>query len=119
MIAAPEACAVKYDRVEEAAVTGPDYALPAAPYGAPAPAAASVQRYAETPRYEDDTPYQGPDPNARPAPRDTREAYNAPRRIARQQQNQDYYNQGWEYGPYGWVPPRPPRRFWYQSGYDD
>ena len=107
LIAAPESCAVKYDMVEDAAVTGPSYALPAAPYGAPDLAAALP---AALP----------PQMARRQADPDVRQAYNAPQplsaRVRREQQ--EYLDQGWVYGPYGWVPPRPPRRWSYGGYYD-
>jgi hypothetical protein len=109
LIAAPEACAVKYDPVEEAAVAGPSYALPAAPYGAANLAAA--------------LPATPPPAMAarRPADPDVQEAYNAPQNnsapqgLSRRdrQLQQQYIAAGWTYGPYGWVPPRPPRRWAY------
>ena len=107
LIAAPESCAVKYDMVEDAAVTGPSYALPAAPSGAPNLAAA--------------LPAAPPPQMAhRQADPDQRQAYNAPQplsaRVRREQQ--EYLDQGWVYGPYGWVPPRPPRRWSYGGYYD-
>ena len=48
-------------------------------------------------------------------------AYNAPPQPSRrvQQEQQEYLAQGWVYGPYGWVPPRPPRRWSAYDGYDD
>jgi hypothetical protein len=101
LIAAPESCAVKYDMVQEAAVAGPSYALPAAPYGAPAtPPPMAARRYADP---------------------DERQAYNAPAPLPQRvrQQQQEYLNEGWVYGPYGWVPPRPPRRWSMYGGYDD
>jgi len=96
LIAVPESCAVKYDLPEDASIAGPSYALPAAPYGAPA------------------------EPPTRPkVDPDLRQAYNAPQsqpqpQVQPQQvseQQQEYLDQGWVYGPYGWVPPRPPRRW--------
>ncbi len=99
LIATPEACAVKYDRVEEAAVTGPSYNLPAAPYGAPPSA---TRRYADN--ETQDYGQQSYD----------RQAYGPPPPPRRQQ---DYYAQGW-YGPNAWMPPPPPRRRWYQGAYN-
>ena len=99
LIAAPEACAVKYDRVEEAAVNGPSYDLPAAPYGAPPPPA---RRYAENDQSYDRR-------------NDDRRAYDAPPPRPAQRE-QDYYGQRW-YGPDGWAPPPPPPRRWYQGAY--
>ena len=105
LIAAPEACAVQYDPVEEAAVTGPSYSLPAAPFGAPA--SPPPQAMAQARRYED--PDAARDYDA-PAPRyanaNQRQASDAPPRPSRWQR--DYDNQGWAYGPYGWY--RPVRR---------
>jgi len=124
LIAAPESCAVQYDMVEEAAVAGPSYALPAAPYGAPAtPPPQAARRYADLDQRQDyqdyDAPAAPPPVARRQADPDMRQAYNAPRSRRVQQEQQEYLDQGWVYGPYGWVPPRPPRRGWYQSGYDD
>jgi hypothetical protein len=104
LIAAPESCAVKYDRVEEAAMTGPSYDLPAAPYGAPPAQRRTAQNddvydRQSRPTYDSQAGapvYYGP----------------SPRPVRRQQ---DYYAQSW-YGP--WTPPPPPRG-WYQSGYSD
>jgi len=105
--------------VEEAAVAGPSYALPAAPYGAPA-APQAAPRYADLDQRQD---YDAPPPPVarRQTDPDLRQAYNAPRPQSRrvQQEQQEYLDEGWVYGPYGWVPPRPARRGWYQSGYDD
>ena len=58
--------------------------------------------------------YNAPAPvERRLAGPDMRQAYNAPppqsRRVREEQQ--EYLSQGWVYGPYGWVPPRPPRRW--------
>jgi len=126
LIAAPEACAVKYDRVQEASVTGPSYALPAAPYGAPPEARLyaddrrqAMQRYADAgdvdDRYADANPSydraaqrygrqnQSQDYYAPPPP--------APRPARREQ---DYYLQGYGYGPYAWLPARPR---WYGPEY--
>jgi len=126
LIAAPESCAVQYDMVEEAAVAGPSYALPAAPYGAPAmPPPQAAPRYADLDQRQDyqDNDAPAPPPVARrQANPDLRQAYNAPQQQSRRvrQEQQEYLDQGWVYGPYGWVPPRPQRRGgWYQSGYDD
>jgi len=121
LIAAPESCAVQYDTVEEAAVAGPSYALPAAPFGAPAgPPPQAARRYADLDQRQD---YDAPPPPVarRQTDPDLRQAYNAPRPQSRrvQQEQQEYLDEGWVYGPYGWVPPRPARRGWYQSGYDD
>jgi hypothetical protein len=140
LIAAPESCAVKYDRVEEAAVAGPSYALPpavpyGAPYGAPNLAATlpntppaqtappTARRYADLDQRQDYyAPASPPPPAAQRYPQlDQRQAYNAPSRQAQRtrQLQQEYLDDGWVYdGTYGWVPPRPPRRGgWY--GYDD
>jgi hypothetical protein len=106
MIAAPETCAVKYDRVEEAAVTGPSYDLPATPYGAPA--AAPMQRYAGNESQDYDRQNDGRQSYDRRTYNPPRPARGAP----------DDYAQGW-YGPDAWAPPPPPRRWWYQSGYSD
>jgi hypothetical protein len=118
LIAAPESCAVKYDRVEEASVSGPSYALPAAPYGAPPPA----RRYAEQNQrnwrqYADasDTSSQTyVDSYAQATDRysqlDRRDDYVPPPPPRRQpRREQDYYQQGWTNGPYAWLPP--PRRW--------
>jgi hypothetical protein len=101
LIADPESCAVKYDMVEDASVAGPSYALPAAPYGAPATPPPTMAR--------------------RQADPDERQAYNAPAPLPQRvrQQQQEYLNEGWVYGPYGWVPPRPPRRWSVYGSYDD
>lgn len=77
LIAAPEACAVKYD-MPEVAVAGPSYALPATPYGAPAPlsrqAANTTPRSSAPDEERDDDSYSsyGPPPGwlpPRPPPR--------------------------------------------------
>jgi hypothetical protein len=126
LIAAPEACAVKYDRVEEASVGGPSYALPAAPYGAPPterradPQYDAMRRYADadTQRYADSGPsydraaqrYDRQDQR-----QDYRDYYDPPPPPARPaRREQDYYLQGWGYGPYAWLPARPR---WYGSDY--
>jgi hypothetical protein len=86
LIAAPEACALKYD-MPEVAVAGPSYALPATPYGAaPAPRRQTVNT---APRYsapdeawdDDSSSSYGPPPGwlpPRPPPRRWygRSAYN-------------------------------------------
>jgi hypothetical protein len=122
LIAAPEACAVKYDRVEEAAVTGPSYALPAAPYGAPE-TAPPPRRYAgldrrnraEAPRRYADA-RDGYAPAAqRYAQMDRRDDYPPPPPPRRPRRAQDYYLQGWGNGPYAWLPPRP--RWYGDYGY--
>ena len=126
LIAAPESCAVKYDRVEEAALTGPEYALPAAPYGAPnlaatlpatpPPAApAATQRYADLDQRQDyDAPAAPPPATRRYPDLDQRQAYNAQQTQRLSRQQQEYLDAGWVYTQYGWVPPRPaPRRSWY------
>ena len=122
LIGAPESCAVKYDMAEEAAVAGPAYALPAAPFGAPAsPPPQTVRRYADLDQRQ---AYNAPDAAARRQPDpdpDQRQAYNAPAPQSQRvrQQQQEYLNEGWVYGPYGWVPPRPVRRRSWYDGYDD
>jgi hypothetical protein len=138
LIAAPESCAVKYDRVEEAAVAGPSYALPAAPYGAPNLAAtlpatpppaqvapSTAERYADLDQRPDYDQPAAPPPASRRYPQlDQRQAYNAPQRQAQRarQLEQEYLDEGWVYDrTYGWVPPRPARRWSYggYGGYDD
>jgi hypothetical protein len=98
LIAAPEGCAVKYDLLEDATVAGPSYALPAAPFGAPAPPV-TARRQADPDELQAHIPPQ-------PLPQRVR------------QQQQEYPNGGWIYGPYGWVPPRPPRPWGYGGYYD-
>jgi len=121
LIGAPESCAVKYDVVEEAAVAGPAYALPAAPYGAPAsPPPPMARRYAESDQRQDYNAPDTPSPAARrQADPDQRQAYNEPQSQRVRQLQQEYLNEGWVYGPYGWVPPRPVRRPSWYDGYDD
>ncbi len=85
LIAAPEACAVKYDQ-PDVAVAGPSYAMPASPYGAPArvaeiarrPAAPAVRYRANDRDGDKSYSYYGPPPGwlpPRPAPRWSRYGY--------------------------------------------
>jgi len=123
LIAAPEACAVKYDVVDVAVAGVPPHDMPAAPFGPaldtapPAPAAAR--------------------PEPRAADPDRRQAYNdlpLPQRYPRSQPGRDYasgygpYNAGADnssaYGPppseayLSWLP-RPRRRAWTGAYYDN
>jgi hypothetical protein len=123
LIAAPESCAVKFDMVEDAEVAGPSYALPAAPYGAPN-LAATLPSAPPSPALPASS--TAALPSSSTAARhntdpDERQAYNAPQRLTPRQQRlqQEYIAEGWVYGPYGWVPPRPPRRWGEYGGYDD
>lgn len=103
LIAAPEACAVKYD-MPDVAVAGPSYALPATPYGArPAPQPVNAEA--------------------------TRPGESRPDQDWRQDQAPSYGpSYGRAYGPPpGWLPPPPrPTRRWdwyggrvYNGYYDD
>ena len=88
LIAAPEACAVKYD-LPEVAVAGPSYSLPATPYGGRADPAAQLASNDLPPR---------------------------PARFQRER-DQDDLDNGAAYGPpAGWLLPRPARRGRYSRG---
>jgi hypothetical protein len=93
LIAAPEACAVKFDQ-SEIALAGPSYALPATPYGAV------------------------PMPTARRQAANTAPTDGYRNSAADEDWRDDRYS---SYGPPpGWLPPRPPpRRDWYgRSAYN-
>jgi hypothetical protein len=117
LIAAPESCAVKYDIVEEAVEGVPDYSLPASPYGAQPPAP-RIRVMADPDRRQayNDVP---------PPPR--YQGQSGAGQYGQAPYAQSQYSRGYSqnpyagyYGPYGWVPPAPPRRWtWYGNAYDD
>jgi hypothetical protein len=95
LIAAPEACAVKFD-MPDVAVAGPSYALPATPYGAARPQPVNAGRQAAK-----------PEPRRSRADEDWSDGDYAP-------SYGPSYGRG--YGPPpGWLPPPRParRRDWY------
>ena len=112
LIAAPEACAIKYDAVDVAVAGVPSYELPAAPFDAPDAARAPAPLFAARAPIARASAARASDP-------DQRQAYNdlpLPPRYARSRPQQDwsaYADDDDTYAPGGYGrPPSEPYRAW-------